>query len=618
MGGFAEVQALIDPALPLVAADRRVSLAQAVQIGRSDLWMPTSAPPGATSALILNRAPGPAGGAGDPAQLVLIYSGEGRRLAIQTSRDLSGLLTAGETVTANGVQFTLQAGPAQIYQAATIREIAGQPNPAATRVSAAGYTRAELLDVLRTLGPPTIEAYRAQARLFADPLPPDAAFEALLGALAPRPAPSQGGARHFVERVFKRHAAQPDQLRDPYHRPPYGGWPEQWLQDNWARTAADGTLETFSTSRGDDSKVLLQQYRGAAVSWDYDASASRLYQFPSGILGRIQHANEEQSTVERMLACGGARLETRPGGRRSLVLREPHWRVDSCQNPAYPGLWGLQRNAIGATDEAPYLDGLADETLTTVIDLGSDGRPARTQVWSGQPESGTLLESWELVSEEIVPAEHVPAAAFDPSPPAALVRFNIAGVDPAGRIPPRTVTIGEALELGQSPLFTLSLTPPRPAASSSTGQPALPPGAMLWLDQIAAGLPPDVARDHGYSDEGNVFEQALSDGYALRLTYALQQGAGAQSIHLYEGSSRVLGAYLRSQAQWMSSVAAKLLVDGRQVDGWWMIARSGASSWLLCEVDGTLLAVEHLSPDQLAALGGVRRLTRRQGDKVTR
>ncbi len=141
---------------------------------------------------------------------------------------------------------------------------------------------------------------------------------------------------------------------------------------------------------------------------------------------------------------------------------------------------------------------------------------------------------------------------------------------------------------------------------------------MLWLDQIAAGLPPDVARDHGYSDEGNVFEQALSDGYALRLTYALQQGAGAQSIHLYEGSSRVLGAYLRSQAQWMSSVAAKLLVDGRQVDGWWMIARSGASSWLLCEVDGTLLAVEHLSPDQLAALGGVRRLTRRQGDKVTR
>ena len=45
--------------------------------------------------------------------------------------------------------------------------------------------------------------------------------------------------RHFVERVYKRQDGQPDLLPDPYHRPRYGGWPEQLIQDNWARGGED-------------------------------------------------------------------------------------------------------------------------------------------------------------------------------------------------------------------------------------------------------------------------------------------------------------------------------------------------------------------------------------------
>src|SRR5205823_3947927 len=128
-----------------------------------------------------------------------------------------------------------------------------------TQIEAAGYTRAEFQAVLRTLGPPTIEAYRAQARLFANPQPQDdAAFEALLDTLVP---PRTEGARHFVERVFKRQDHAPDPLADPYHRPRYGGWPEQAIQDNWNRgDDPSGTAERMSITRSDTGTIYHKQY----------------------------------------------------------------------------------------------------------------------------------------------------------------------------------------------------------------------------------------------------------------------------------------------------------------------------------------------------------------------
>ncbi len=60
-------------------------------------------------------------------------------------------------------------------------------------IGAIGYTRAELLEVLREFVPPTADSYRAQARLFTDAQAPDlAAFDALLEALATPPQPPEG------------------------------------------------------------------------------------------------------------------------------------------------------------------------------------------------------------------------------------------------------------------------------------------------------------------------------------------------------------------------------------------------------------------------------------------
>ncbi|MBK9715354.1 MAG: hypothetical protein IPO81_29305 [Kouleothrix sp.] len=603
VGNFDERDRLVDPAFPLLDVRFVVPPAQALQYNVSGLWMPATAPPGATAAILVDRAFGSPETQGyvDPTNLTLLYAAGDRRLAIRTVHDSTISLRGGESIELSGRQFTLLPGPAQSYQAQALQQLPWESEPVRSEISASGYSRAELLGVLRTLGPPTLEIYRGQATLFADRRPHDAAFEALLGALAPPPAPLDGGARHFVERVFKRQAKLPDLWRDPYHIPPYGGWPEQWTQDNWSRgSVLSGTLEASSVTTGAAGKVIASQYRGLEESWDYNAPSSRVYRFSTRALGLAGQTNEEQGTVLRMIGCGGAVLQAGAGGARSIVLSEPQWSRRSCQNPIYPELLrGQITNGapVGVTDQAPYLNELDGSPLTTVIDLGAAGRPVRTQVWSGLPGSGTLLESWELVSEELVPPERVPAAAFEATPPEATVRFTEPNLLIAERRPLETIGITEALSLATSPLFGL------PAAPG-----AAPGEATLSLDQITTGPPPDDPHVHWYSDQDSVFEHALWDGYALRLSYTLRQGDAAQTVQLYQGQAGALGAYLRDQARWSRSAPESAQVGDRKIDGWRVGARGLSAEWLIFEVDGTLIALENPTIESLAALQRLERI----------
>src|SRR2546423_1724512 len=112
------------------------------------------------------------------------------------------------------------------------RSEANRDDQLVTRIGALGYTRAELLDVLSTLGPASVEAYRAQARIFVDLQPQNpAAFDTLLNALASTAPLQPNTTRHLVEQVFLRHVANSDPLPDPYHLPPYRGWPERLIDE---------------------------------------------------------------------------------------------------------------------------------------------------------------------------------------------------------------------------------------------------------------------------------------------------------------------------------------------------------------------------------------------------
>jgi hypothetical protein len=586
--------------------------------------MPASPSPGASSALLINHNPSaPIRGNqyyDASTRLTFIYLGTGRRLEISTMPDAAAPLYGGEVVSLNQRQAIILPHNGQVYQAQINHNLGNTFDNAVytTQVAAFGYSRAELLEVLRTLDSPTLASYVAQARLFADPGQHDpAVFDALLTALAPPAAgiPTKGGTtRHFVERVYKRQDLQLDRLADPYHRPRYSGWPEQVIQDNWARGEDNPkTVERAAGTKGVDGTIYGRQYLGQTQVWYYDALASRVEVYSGASIGQDQRANEDQALLVQMIACGGSALQTSANGMRTIVLTEQNWRTGgSCMHPEYSQFFDAQNSndPNSDLDQTPYLADRTEAELTTLVGLNADGRDVKIQTWAGRPETGTLLQSWELVSDEALPAERVPAATFDATPPDALQRFMYLNNQPA-RPAPYSVTITQALDLAQTPLFELSSTSAVSKTSAITNTNALtltttPP----LLNSITAGPPPNAPGSRWNVTDQNVFEQALADGYAIRFTYTLTAAdGGTQSHNLYEWSAKTLGAYLRASAEWKISGGSTFQIGGGPVSGWRVTERSGGAEWLLFELDGTLIAAQSPSVELIDALPHLQRVT---------
>jgi DNA-directed RNA polymerase specialized sigma24 family protein len=573
-GDFGEPRAAgyADPALPLVPAAQVMSLASVLQ-QNSALWLPSRPRPDAERAVLLSSS--------DGASFWTVYLGAGRRLVIRTfigAGDASPVLSGGEMIALDGRQVVLQPANGQTYQA---RLTFRGPFDEQVRIwiSAIGYTRAELLDVLRGFGPPTAESYRAQASLFADPQAHDpAAFDALLGALATPTIPPGGAARHFVERTFTRHSPVPDPFGDPYHLPLYGGRPEELLIENWVRADAAG-VETTSIERDAGGTVYGRQYLGPATVWYYDAPNSSARQMHTSDLMLINRINLDQAIVFDLLVRGGSRLVTLPDGTRAISNSQP------LLDTRFVGVLSNQQNDPDAG--GPYLGDLnIDTPVTTLVALGADGRPRRIETHAAVPgRDSILLETWELVSDEQRPAERIPVGTFDASPPAALTFQDyhapfVAYPGPALA----TVTITDALRLVRTPLFVL------------------PPGTGIDAPLIEAGDPANRQVDVW---DSNVFSAALQRGMAIRLTYELpSSGPATTTAFIYEGDAATFSAYLRTQStsRWgrQSSVPVRITIGERTIDGWRITASDGL--WTLFELDGTLLAAQTIYDEQVAAL----------------
>lgn len=597
-GTFATRGTLRIPQMPLIEDIQIGSLSQLLQDMAQSFWLPTP-PPDTKAALLLNLS---------QSGQSLVYLGERRQLSLAPvfapielgpDGDLDLTPFASSTFPAfeqaGGDFVAFKPLPAQGYMAQYVRVDRANRRAQALLAHASGYTRAELLAVLKTLAPPTPASFSQLAPLFVETHAHDEAWRALVGALAAAPEPPAGGARHFVEQVFKRQQPLADPLADPYHRPPYGGWPERYLQDNWSRTnPLSDTLESAASTRSLDGGLLGRQYRGGLEGWDYDANVSRVTMFDNQPLAGV---NEDQGVVLRMLDCGGAQLLRRPDGARALTLTERSWQANSCQNPHYPQLWLRQLDAANANsnaqgDIAPFLLDMTGDTLTTMIVLGADGRPERIEVWVGAPDSGTLLESWQRISEELVPAEQLPADTFDPTPPDALLRWLVTGLGQVSYQPPVRFDLASALQRAQSPLFGFA---PGDRDAELLGIEASP---------TLQSLQPPVS----FSDE-ELFEQMVFDGIAIRSTTMVTTTAGENMLlTLFQAPAEQARAFLRDQTRWASSEPTRLQIGERSVDGWLVRTQALRRPWLLFELDGTLLATPNPSEDGQAALGRLVRL----------
>jgi hypothetical protein len=583
IGGFVRQAGIADPALPLDAGNQVLSLAQVIQ--NNQTFLLPSAPPAGTIRAVLLANPGDRG-------TTTVYLGAARRLELRTFSS-NGFVDQGlegaEQAMIDGRQLLLRPFGGQGYQAQLIYRRA-QPDWMITWIGAIGYTRAELLEILHELAPPTIEAYRAQTSLFAEPYPHDkATFEALLGALADPPAPPDGSVRHFVERTFTRHNPSPDPLGDPYHLPPYGGRPEELFIDNWVRRDSSGRLESTTAEHDNSGKIYGRQYLGPEMTWYYDATQSRASRLRTSDLGLPNRINQDQGVVLDLLARGGSQLVTLADGTRvisnSQLLSETRYEELLPAQQQDPHAYG------------PYLlDLTTDATITTRLYLSNAGRLRRIETWASgatatvtmQPSdspNSILLESWQLDSDELLSIDRVPAATFDTNPPETLELWDYFGdQQAAGPSEPRAVTITDALTLVRTPLFA-------PAGPGQT-----PP-------LIEAGAPPGASTVVWGTD---IFDGALRHGVAVRFTYWLTTSTALERLmYIYQGDARTFGAFLRARSgwgwRWQTSAPVQATLADRTVGGWQVTLNEGAT-WTLFEVEGTLLVAQTADSRQQAAL----------------
>jgi hypothetical protein len=603
VGTFTNRGQLVDPALPLAQAEKVVSLALAVQRPWTGIWMPARPPPGTTTALLLNQSNTPVSSNSFPEneRLTFTYLGAGRRLEFDTREPgAAPPLVGGEVLELGGQQLIILPGFGQSYRAKLTHSGPFGGPAQVTWAIAFGYTRAELLDVLRSFGPPTLEAYRAQARLFVDPQSRSATFDTLLEALDPPP--GDGAVRHTIEHMFARQSSAPDPQTDPYHVPRYQGLPERTVREIWTRgRAISGTLETAISASDTTGALYGRMYISRAHSWVYVAHTSQLVQFATEIFFELDVWSDRwQPVILNMLACGPAELLTNADGTRTVFLTDTSWLTDSCPHPIYPALFHTQTagEALGDFDRAPYLADISDQAVTTWVDLDARGRLLRVEVRAGAGRDGALIESWELAQDELLPIDRVPAAAFDPTPPEAFLRWRSLETTTSQPLLQDTVTLTEALALARSPLFGL---PGGNGANTLTDTAAL----SATLVAIEAGASPAEEAPSSSIGEEAPFLSALRSGYALRLTYSFPE---APLLYIYEGPAKELGAYLRATARWGSSTPVTLDVGGRKISGWQVIGAPN-DTWTLFEIDGTLIAVGYPFEESAAVIVALQQIT---------
>jgi hypothetical protein len=588
------------PELPTVPGEAVTPLARALRFQQQQPVIPAEAPPGATAAALVSGEGGRSPG------WTIVYLGPGRRMVISTilpttSSGAPFLRTVEtEEVQLGSATALLQPGPVQRYEAffGDVQDEYGVVYQA--HVSSQGFSRDELLDVLRGLAPLSIEAVRSQSTLFLEPHADDpAAFSALLDALALAPAPPAGSVNYSVARVFVRQATDADPLRDPYHRPPYGGRPETVTVETWTRAAGRGH-EMVSVTHGPDGAVYERRYTGPDGGWAQDVSRGEVVVFDDPAKGWPQSRGAQ--VAEQLLACGGVLTEL-PDGDRAVIFTELDWRRGSCALPEYPIMAEIQSVTYtrdGDVDSAFVAD-LPDGALTTLVALGPDGRVTRSEVYAGERAEApreVQVERWEQVSERVVPAERVPAEVFNPEPPAAFMRLAVGqgGEQPVFILAP--IDLAQVRGVLGGTLLTVA-----PEASDDTagiGQVGLTGAVMSRFDPD--GLYTHIQR---FADP---FEGALNYGVAVRLEFELEGDAVGQRLWrpLYQGRADRFGAYLRAQARWRASEPFEVAVDGEPVPGWKVTTFDGRA-WLIADVDGLTVAMPLDTPEQLVLAG---RLTR--------
>ncbi len=574
----------MQPRLPLLDPATFVSPAFAIEYPRlASTEFPAAPPPGAEYAAFIT--------VNDADSQAVIYVGGGRSITILGQPDnvanQASFSTDGpiEQATLAGRSALIRRNSADSYSV-LLRPAPNTRRRSLLQVQAHGYTHDELLAVLQTLGPLTVDRYQAQIGLFAAKAIDSQAQALLLNALAATPKLEAGQARHVVARIYMRQNTTPEDLPDPYHLPAYGGRPPDVISERWtigadspephpnnntnAITQTDG-IRIFTRISNGSGQVYQTSYSDAARVWRYYTARQTVEQIdPENNRYRDDPA---RSIALRMLTCGG-RLASIPGG-QAITYTENDWlNQQACVRWGYGSSTWVQQlprwssDRPFSVDDTPYLaDLISEPQITTFIQLDKGGRINTIETRLGTALDGMLIESWQLERDEIIPIAQMPPE-LTRTPPAVL--FEI----PAERsTPPRPIifqptTITESLQLIRSPLLV-------PPASTET--------SWFASRSIGRGGPP-------FTNAATPFDEALWRGMAIQLEVQINNRTTSkrETQYIYQGAAHTFGDLLRANATWQGSSPTTVALGEQELPGWQVITSRGV--WVLVEVQGSLIA----------------------------
>jgi hypothetical protein len=573
-----------DAQLPMLRDADLLPLVFALTDGAPWVRLPAAPPPMMTQALLVASS--------GERSTVAIYRGEGRTLTIRTQprsaipATLPGRGDERERIDAGEVVATIAYLIPDRAEALLDPRLGPDGIAYTTHVVGVGFARDEFRSLVVSLTTVTTEIFREQSALFSNSAPAGEVGAALLGALARETMPA-GGAQRTVARTMVRRNPAALPLADPFSLPPYGGRPATTTTEVWMRSPANAASEVMFRRSDEAGRLYEQVYVGPTDAWWYDAARSQvgMLRFGAERTRDMLAADTGRRMVVQFLHCAAGQLAP-VDGMRALELVEPEWQSSSCVHPEYAETLRTQRESRSPYGDAglldaqrPFLADLPDGELTTRLFLNERGRVDRVEVRAG----AVLIESWELVREEHLAAGDIPAAAFDPTRPDALV------------VDDNSTRVAASLTLDEIPVDD---------ARASVATPLFTLGDADAFRLAAIERVTNAA--HRRIEAGDPFEAAFWSGNALRMTYINNLARGTP-LRIYQGEATRFGAYLRAQARWAASEAVAIDIEEYQIAAW-QITMIDGQRWRLVLIDGTLIAIPANDPQQEAIPAALRQI----------
>lgn len=549
----------VDLATPALALQRSADPARVIGDWRTQLWMPAAPPPGVERAILLW-----------PEQQIrsgnlpdgLIYLGPGRRLAITYDGVRQ---TPGEPEQVGPWSVWLSPGRGHSYYV-TLRRTRSDERPGVpfVRVNmfARGFSRDELLDLVKGFDPLDLDGLAAHEGLFDRGAADPAARAALIELLRAEIAAGEEGMVHYVRsEQYNRQSNAFVALDDPYHRPLNDGLPERYIVESWSKPGPDAQL--YSRQLDLDGNLITSTHQADGEIRQFYAPASYLAIFDSEPVTLYSGLSGGGRSALNVLARSreGLSMQNHPDGRRVLRLSE-----NAATSPTYG--W-----ALDAPNGRPYMADVRPITLTTEIELDADGALASFRLIGEDIEGRTTeLLSDRVLERAILPLAEAPPALHGELPKASFTRNwrNITTV----HVELHTVTLSETLELAETPIYLL------------------PEDEQFVLQKIEVGIPNTLFRNTVAEDfTGDM----VGAGLGYRFVYLLEPDVDprlSDQLRLTQGPAGPMRAFLASDytRPWFQSFQERISVAGTEQEVW--IARGSDFGYVFVELGETLLIAE--------------------------